>query len=70
MFEKIKAAFGNRKRRQQFNKCYSFWENDGYAVFGICAGMRTEEGDCIGSACLECPYFHDVTSEDVVVPHT
>lgn len=45
--------------KTKYDDCYSYMEDVGVAVFGMCSGMigGTEETDYVLEKCIDCPYY-------------
>lgn len=45
--------------KTEYDDCYSYMEDVGVAVFGLCSGVigGTEETDFVSEKCIDCPYY-------------
>lgn len=42
-----------------YDKCYSYMEREGHAIFGCCGGITggTKNTDYLSETCIDCPYL-------------
>ena len=45
--------------KTEYDDCYSYMEDVGVAVFGLCSGVigGSEETDFVSEKCIDCPYY-------------